>query len=258
MMDWYYVQGNERVGPISEEEISKMVNSKLLGAESFVWKKGLDNWMRLKATDLKKYLDDSATDLPPSIPPIERVEIDWKNIKEDDRIFSIKVGLDRGGDEAEYGPYSIADLKSAYNENRINAKTFIFAPGMDNWQFLGDLPLYRMHFSSQIPEIDDSERRQSIRKPFVARMLFHDAEKIYEGICRDISVGGLQVLVAKYPGAIGDTVTLNVHPQNNDHSFVAKGKIVRKLDGDQGFSLRFEGLSFEAQKSISTYIKEQS
>ena len=73
-------------------------------------------------------------------------------------------------------------------------------------------------------------------------------------LCRDISVGGLQVLVSSFPGNIGDDVTMNVHPDNSDYNFVASGKIVRLLEGGQGFSLRFLDLSPEAEQSIRTYI----
>ena len=47
---------------------------------------------------------------------------------------------------------------------------------------------------------------------------------------------------------------MNVHPENSDFCFTAQGEIVRILDGNQGFSLRFRNLSQEAQSSIDKYI----
>lgn len=47
---------------------------------------------------------------------------------------------------------------------------------------------------------------------------------------------------------------MNVHPDNSDYHFVARGKVVRILDGDQGFSLRFSGLNDEAKNAINDYI----
>ena len=92
------------------------------------------------------------------------------------------------------------------------------------------------------------------RKPFVARMLFHDNSEVYEGACRDISVGGMQILVSDFPGEVGEEIALNVHPENGEYCFVAAGKIVRFLDGKQGFSFRFTELSDDAKKVIENYV----
>ena len=67
---------------------------------------------------------------------------------------------------------------------------------------------------------------------------------------------GMQVLVSDFPAKQGDRITLNVHPENSQSGFVASGKITRLLNGGQGFSLRFIGLSPEAQKAITSYIQK--
>ncbi|MBL7665025.1 MAG: PilZ domain-containing protein [Bacteriovoracaceae bacterium] len=103
----------------------------------------------------------------------------------------------------------------------------------------------------------DSDRRSAARKPFVARMFFHDNNQLYEGICRDISIGGMQVLVADYPGNVGDEISLNVHPENSEQHFVASGKIVRMLDKGQGFSFRFTVIETDAIKAIQKYISAE-
>ena len=146
--------------------------------------------------------------------------------------------------------------KKAALEGRINGKTLLFVSGMDNWEFISDLPIYDDIFEDKKEDLSVDDRRKNKRKPFVARMFYHNDSIVYEGVCRDISVGGLQVLVDGFPGKIGDEISLNVHPENTDHSFVAGGKIVRILDGDQGFSLRFIGLTNEAKESIEAYLEK--
>jgi len=64
----------------------------------------------------------------------------------------------------------------------------------------------------------------------------------------------MQVLVSNFPGRVGEEISLNVHPDNSDYNFVASGKIVRRLDGDQGFSFRFTGLSEDAKNTIENYV----
>ena len=185
----------------------------------------------------------------------EESDFDFSSIDQDEKRITIKIGLDRGGNEAEYGPFSLNQLKQAFEEKRINAKTLVFTSGMKDWRFLAEIPIYQELFNESPPIIEETEKRASTRKPFVARMFFHDQNDVFEGVCRDISVGGLQILVSGFPGNVGDFVNLNVHPDNSDYCFVASGKIVRLLDGGQGFSLRFTDISDEARKSISEYIE---
>lgn len=260
MTSWYYVQGSDRVGPIEREQLAALVEQKVLNADSYIWRKGFDNWKKFKEVDEVADCLQAATPQAAPIPempaPIKRVEIDWGSIKPHDRIFTIKTGLDRDGDETEYGPFTLEQMQMMFDETRINAKTLVFAPGMPNWSFLADLPIYESAFHAPPPVIEEVDRRRNIRKPFVARLLFHDQTVVYEGICRDVSIGGLQVLVSNYPAKLGDTVQLNVHPDNTDYCFVASGKVVRVLDGNQGFSLRFFELNSEAQKAIHQYIEK--
>jgi len=265
---WYYVQGNERVGPVERSELSELFKNGTVTTDTYVWTKGYDNWKVLNAVDELNDIynrsesafdntsfaqsstsDEDAFDFPERI-----VSLDLSQVDDNDKIFTIKVGVDRGGEEAEYGPFSLVQLKKAYEQKRINEKTYIFTPGMDNWVFLGDFELFQKITGDLPPEIDDQERRRTVKKPFIARMFFHDNSSVYEGICRDISVGGLQILVSGFPAKVGEKVSMNVHPDNSNHCFTASGVVVRKLEGDTGFSLRFENLNDSAVSAISNYI----
>lgn len=256
---WYYVQNNDRLGPVSEEQLKQLLINGPLTAQSYIWRKGFENWS--KAAEVAEFSTIFAPaveeDDIPALSPVMVNDLDWNAISYTDKIFNVKIGADRGGVETEYGPFSLELLKRLYDERRINGKTYIFCKGMKNWIFLADIPIYETLFAELPPKIEEKERRKNLRKPFIAKLFFHDNTQVFEGICRDISVGGLQVMVAGAPVKLGEVISLNVHPDNTDHHFVAKGKIVRVLDGDQGFSLRFEGLAAEAQKSIQNYISNE-
>tara|TARA_Y100001954_G_C15828877_1_gene613831 strand:+ start:7932 stop:8708 length:777 start_codon:yes stop_codon:yes gene_type:complete len=255
-VDWYYVEGEKRVGPIKEEQLIIKIKEGDLGEDNFVWKKGFDNWKKLKDVSELSNIVDETSEIPKIVKSSNKRDIDWDTIKENEKVFLIKIGIDRGGQDVEYGPYSLNILKKAASEGRINGKTLLFVSGMNSWEFISDLPIYDDIFDDQKEDLSGDDRRKNKRKPFVARMFYHNDSIVYEGVCRDISVGGLQVLVDGFPGKIGDEISLNVHPENTDHSFVAGGKIVRILDGDQGFSLRFIGLSDEAKDSIEAYLEK--
>ena len=285
---WYYVQGSERVGPVDQADIENLFHEGVLNPESYVWRKGFDNWKNLNTVEEFGSLLMGGAPTPEASSPEPEVEeapiqydegpsdqddvsfipqmgeasahdpagFDLSSVGMHSKVFTIKVGLDRGGSESEFGPFSLEQLKRAYQENRINEKTFIFTPGMDTWVFLADFPRFNEIAGGLPPEISEADRRFNIRKPFVARLFFHDNKQVYEGICRDISVGGLQVLVSDFPCEVGEKVSMNVHPDNTDYHFTASGKVVRKLDGDTGFSLRFEDLTPDAHSAIQSYINE--
>lgn len=279
---WYYVQGSERVGPVEQSDIESLFKDGTLNGESYVWRKGFDNWQSLNSVDELSGLlssggaDDSNElddfDSEPAveekaddvsfIPQMSTAEhsssgsFDLMAVSAHSKVFSIKVGYDRGASESEYGPFSIEQLRRAFEEKRINEKTFIFTPGMTTWSLLGDFERFNEIAGVMPPQITDEDRRFNVRKPFVARLFFHDNKQVYEGICRDISVGGLQVLVSDFPCQVGDKISMNVHPDNSDYHFTASGKVVRKLEGDAGFSLRFEDLAPDAHSAIQNYINE--
>ncbi|MCY4524826.1 MAG: GYF domain-containing protein [Halobacteriovoraceae bacterium] len=247
-MSWYYVKDNRRMGPISEDELKKLQRDGSINSSSLVWKNGLDNWKKLGEVGI---LQEAQDDIP-GIPPLVQDEFDWSNIGADNRIFTIKSGQDQSS--KEYGPYSVNQLKKFFEEKRISAKTLVFAVGMDNWKFIAETPLFKQISSENPPQIGESERRLKYRRPFVARILFHNNSTIFEGICNDVSQSGIQILIPDFPGKVGDNISINVHPDNSEYSFSAKGKIVRFLDEMEGFSLRFSKLNEEAKKSIKSYI----
>ena len=267
---WYYVQGSERVGPVERSEIDSLFHAGTINAESFVWKKGFDNWKSLESVE--ELSDLLSVQSAPSTPVFDDISeipsmshesaqqeessggLNLMSLSDEAKVFTVKVGYDRGGSETEYGPFSLNQIKKAYQEKRISERTFIFTPGMSTWVLLGDFELFERISGISSAEVSDDDRRVSVRKPFIARLFFHDNNQVYEGICRDISIGGLQVLVSSFPCKVDEKVSLNVHPDNSDYHFTASGRIVRKLEGDSGFSLRFEELSSEAIASIQAYV----
>ena len=211
-MGWYYAKQNQKVGPISEKDLMNLKSSGDVSENTLIWAKGFENWKKMGEVDI--FTGDDG-----EIPPLVQKEFDWESIDKDSRLFSIK------SEKSQYGPYSIKQLKNFFDEKRINGKTLIFAVGMDNWRFFAETPFFKeMPDSSQ-----KEERRKNARRPFVARILFHNNAAIFEGICQDISINGLQILVADFPGKVGDKITLNVHPDNSDYNFTASGKIIRFL-----------------------------
>ncbi|MBD65629.1 MAG: hypothetical protein CME62_10515 [Halobacteriovoraceae bacterium] len=255
---WYYVKSGERQGPVEKSVIVNHLTTGELGGEDYVWKKGLENWTKVK--DLSDF-DQGAAPAAPAMEMPEVIAPEPKKISnqlselagETASVF-IKIGADRGTRDTEYGPYNLAIIKRLYSEHRINAKTYVFVKGMDNWKMLADFDDFAALFQGAPPVIKDSERRSNIRKPFIARMYIQNRDEVFVGICRDVSIGGMQVLVDHFPGQVGEEIAINVHPENSEYHFVANGNIVRLLEGGQGFSFRFTELSDSSKESITKYL----
>jgi hypothetical protein len=254
---WYYVQDGNRHGPVAVEVIEQMMNQGDLKAEDFVWKKGFENWKKIK--DVSELEEKESLTIPaPILPEIKESikDLSLKDLNPEERLLFVRIGTDRGGVPNDYGPFSLKQLKQLFKENRINGKTLVFIKGLKEWKFLADYPEFQEIFEEVPPVIQESDRRQAVRKPFIARLFIQNNKNLYEGICRDISIGGMQILVDDFKGAAGDKITINVHPENSDYHFTSSGVVVRILEGNSGFSFRFIGLSDEAKRAIEKYLQE--
>ena len=281
--NWYYVQKGNRQGPVTIEALAEMVTKQELKADDFVWKKGFDNWKKIKDVSELEAASKPEPEIriAPVAPPapvasaapvkaapandfpaapimhMEDKEFSFTQIKNhEDRVIFLRIGNDRGGAATDYGPFSLVQVKKLFKENRINGKTFLFTSGMKEWKILGDIADYEMVFEELPPVLKDTDRRTSTRKPFIARLFVQNNKKLFEGLCRDISIGGMQVLVNDFKGLAGDKISINVHPDNTDYHFTASGVVVRILEGNCGFSFRFQSLSDEAKSAIEKYVQE--
>lgn len=251
---WYYVEEGERRGPVELSGMNELIANSKLGEDDYVWKKGFENWVKLKEVSEFQGSQESVVSEESTAEIVEEAGLSFSElISEGNNIF-IKIGADRGGVDTEYGPYSLDIVKKLFKESRINEKTFLFIRGMSDWSIIGDFSDFSDVFNTSAAVIEDSERRESKRKPFIARMYLESQKEVYMGICRDISIGGMQVLIDLVPEKIGQNISINVHPENTEHHFVASGEVVRLLDGGQGFSFRFIDLSDEAKLSIQDYL----
>lgn len=256
---WYYVKDGARQGPVSLGELQQLVSKGNITGQDYVWCRQFENWKRVKeVSELAAEPQRPASPTPNRSEEQSSQTTKLSKTPEAQKAWFIRIGPDRGETATDYGPFDRATLKKLYEENRINGKTLVYGPGLSAWIPLADIEDYQEVFSDMPPVIDESERRRFIRRPFVARMLIHDKNNVYEGVCRDISVGGMQVLVSDFPSRVGDDITINVHPDNTDYHFVSSGKIVRALEANQGFSFRFSDLSPEAKNAIETYLQKES
>ena len=259
---WYFVENEERKGPISKNDVFKLLQAGKLNSGSFVWKQGLDNWKRVSDLEDFAQKDENLRSLreektQPFL-SIQNLPLDkaltFDLVEKGSKSIYIKTGLDRGQRAQEFGPFDLDMLKQLYKSKRINGKTLIFFPGLDVWRVLASFEDFEKTFNELPPVISEEDKRAWERKPFTARLFFTNEDKFFEGICKDISLGGMMVLINSFVCQLGDVISLNVHPDQEEYQFVTKAKVVRILDNNTGFSLQFVDLSPEATSAIKSFL----
>lgn len=149
MVNWYYVQGSERVGPVDVTTLQDLFSKGDLNLESYVWRKGFQNWERLKDVSELDFSsgaikEEAVEEITEEInSPEINFSFDWKKVRDEEELFFIKIGNDRKNKEQKdlFGPYSLNELKEAITQKRINNHTLIFAAGMPGWIEIGETPL---------------------------------------------------------------------------------------------------------------------
>ncbi|MCK6594792.1 MAG: DUF4339 domain-containing protein [Bacteriovoracaceae bacterium] len=279
MAQWYYVEGSERIGPMEQTALENLIALGTLNLESYVWRKGFPNWVKVKdieelavhteSSDAHSNADDVAEsgsaksdkrerrthsteqaqiyDKEIKVENIQSRQINLKNISSLDKEFYIKIGADREESvEVEYGPYALDELKKMFAQKRINEKTFIATINADKWVTLADFDLVEKITDTRLikPHLTTND-------PVFLRALV-DGE-VAEGIVRDLSLGGGQFLTKeilplqkklKANLVWGNRKAIGVH-------FI----VTRRLEDKSGYVVRFITLTSNLRALIENVFQ---
>jgi hypothetical protein len=260
-LKWYIVVNSRPIGPLSAKEIVQRVQSKELSLADHIWREGSAGWSRLyEVTDFRSLLpaEPEATIIaeiqkstqvaPPPLSPKQKEEL---------RTWYVHL------DETNYGPISDREVQSLIEAGRIGASTYVWQKGFEDWQQAVSVPAWSKYLASGNVAADLAksvkvaavkDKRSAPRKPFEAKILLTDGKEIGWAICRDISIGGMQVLMDHAPAPVGTSLKLNVSTHGKVPGFTCEGTIVRHLEDGRGFSFRFINLSADAKTAIEKYI----
>lgn len=252
-LKWYTVVNARPVGPLSAKEIVQRLQAGELNFASHVWKDGYNGWTRIydvidfkpllpaePATTLIAEIQKSTQAAPPPLAPKQKEEL---------RTWYLYL------DEANYGPISDREVGSLLESGRISGATYMWQKGFADWKQMKDIDYWAKQATVANAKLPPADKRSEPRKPFETKILLTDGKEVGWALCRDISVGGMQVLMDHAPGPSGTPLRLNVNPQGSVPGFAAEGEIVRVLEDGRGFSFRFTLLSPEAKSAIEKYIK---
>ncbi len=71
MFNWYYVGQYGQLGPLSEEQMVELIDSGVISADTYVWKRGLPDWIQADAaSEFRRRLTPN---FPPPPPPSQQM-----------------------------------------------------------------------------------------------------------------------------------------------------------------------------------------
>jgi len=256
--EWYVALGERWIGPMKASEIYERIQTNQLSWAHFVWKKGQSEWKRIcdtkafqaagphqPAKAVQKEVQKTVVSHSKPAPQVEAVP---------QKIWFLYVN------DAQTGPFSVVEVKHLLTTERITLQTHAWTQGMKGWERVGQIEQFQVAGAKpSAKQTALADKRQAPRRPLIAKIMMTDEQSVIVGVCRDISIGGLQVLTDRVPGKMGTRLKMNISTSSNESGtpiepFVAEGVIVRLLEDGRGFSFRFEKLSERAKHSIETYF----
>jgi hypothetical protein len=88
--NWFYVQKGNRLGPVEIDVIQSLISKEELKPEDYVWKKGFDNWKKIKdVSDLSSSNEDELL-----IPPVTTAQAVKAPIEIEKKINLLELNQD--------------------------------------------------------------------------------------------------------------------------------------------------------------------
>ena len=271
--EWYVASGNRWVGPLTAHDVYIRIQSGELSLANYVWRKGQDGWMRV--CDIESF--NAA--LPQS--PHQKLQVEIEKsaapevkksvVKKSNKVLASTPRIwFLYYNDSQFGPFTESEVKLYLTTGKLHGKVYCWKEEMDSWVRISKVSNFKEEVKvaekvrekkKKIPPASEgsSDQRSSDRKPLVAKIILTDDNTVVSAVCRDISVGGMQVLTDHIPGPTGTELRLNVSPSGDLgdlEPFVAEGVIVRILEDGRGFSFRFNDLPENAKDLINRYINE--
>jgi hypothetical protein len=248
---FFLAEGQSYIGPFKASEIYAMIESKKTSWVDYCYREKEGNWMRIADHPVFK-----AIQAEPPKPPKPKIQAPPPPPRATESLIKWFVYQN----DTQTGPYTTADVARLLASHQVSESAFVWQEKFTEWKPLGQVDDFKTSSQKPAPVQTEAkkqeERRTAPRKPLVAEAYLTNLKEVMTGICRDISVGGMQVLCEFVPGQVGELIRLNVRPpeSSNLKPFVAEGVIVRVLEDKKGFSFRFTRLEAEAKSAIERYI----
>lgn len=122
--EWFYVSDNKALGPVSASDLKTMIQDNEVSQNTYIWKKGLENWIHFYESDLFSY---------PEIKADEASAKEWFYIDDGDK----------------KGPVMEEAVKAMVDADELSQQSLIWKVGLHTWIPFMDSELFEL---PSIPE----------------------------------------------------------------------------------------------------------
>lgn len=182
--------------------------------------------------------------------------------------------------EAKFGPYTYAELIMMMQSNTVFNFDYVWAPHLDSWTAIGDLPEFSIDRLSRLAEKSLSQdqesafaRRKHERILCSLPVFVHDHSRLWDGVAENLSSGGALILMENPFLLPGHLIHVHFRTQsrldstekNNSNSlaFNVTAEILTKRltkqriqhDTRIHYAVKFLQVSEAGQNEIQTWIK---
>lgn len=257
---WFYIDNNQRVGPIDEKSFFNLLQSHLISTDTFVWRKGLENWTQIfnlsELMEVIQKLDQVHQDLNFEATPVKtettlsptRIEASWFNLSLEEKIFFIK----QKEESTIFGPYSLSNIDRLLKERRLNDSSWIYTHQMPAWIKIGAIPQYHDLFGKD-PKIPPNAPLHHLNTICIDFQIDNEFQT-YQGLAQDLSLGGVQIISRNLNIPLKTTLKVILKPLYTSTMTQIPAEVIRNLDENSGIFVHFTDLEGESLSKLQDYL----
>lgn len=166
---WYYVDRGQSRGPFDQGLFEEMAVNGTIGPKTYIWHPGMESWMHMDETDFGRRLMSIAataefvTLAEPEEDPLSRLEARNEQDKKEQAREEEKKQTAAGSEwfyvhnSRSSGPYADEVMGQFIRSGLLDANTYVWKEGMDDWQHLGSTTLARyLTAAGERPDVNEN------------------------------------------------------------------------------------------------------
>lgn len=254
MNSFYVTHKGQQMGPFSPEQITELLNESKLSWNDYLFDEANNDWIHIMQHSLFT-ADFNKSFSHPMTPP--KSDINVEDLKKR-QWFVLK-------ENANYGPFSKAELIQMLQGKTLFEHDFIWKEGLESWKRLSDEEefsseniknMYHLIKTSLTRDMGQSFfRRRHVRVKLQTPIIIHDQKKVYNSMSVEISEGGASFNLPDAVFPKGQQLYLHFSPGEGLPQF----NVISKVVSQRGtlFGVQFVKISGVAKSFIAKYTEEQ-
>lgn len=158
---WYYAQNGNAQGPYDEDFFRQLITSEIIGPNTYIWSPGMADWVYTQNSELASLLPEHHEPLrtPQPEPEVEHATVQEPEREEEQEPAREVEWHYVAGNHSE-GPYITSLMKRMLANGTINADTYVYRDGFNDWEKVSDTELAQyLPKNTQVPPANNYYNR---------------------------------------------------------------------------------------------------